>query len=281
MASLTGTHAHDLGASAATAAAQPGQREYVAGRAIFAYQSILDDRGVGITATSEADWFAAENVRSRLTSSAWKPADAGEQALIFESDTLGKTIDYLGIAAHNLRSMGASIVLQSSDDGATWADIVSHAPSTDAPFLLTFSEVSKLHFRLVVNVASGAFPAIGVVMLGQRLPLQRALYVGHRPAPFSRDIVYKTAESEGGNIIGRTIIRRFNETSIEIRRITPTWFRQQLLPFQRAAEVQPFFFLWRTDYADEVIYGVIDNAPRPSNEHQSFMAVDYTMRGLA
>lgn len=274
----------DLGASTAATVA-PGQRESVAGRALIAYRSILDSYDVSIAATSAAAGYAAVNVKSRLTHSGWRPSAGGAQSLTFMAADLGKTVDYLGIAGHNLFSKGATIDLLASDDGVTYSSLLGggYLPTSDAPFLLQVASSAKKYFRLTVNVAGVAYPTIAVVMLGEVLRLQRGIYVGHRPAPFSRDVAYNASESEGGQIIGRSVVRRMSETDITLKRITPTWFRDYLLPFQRAAEESPFFFLWNTGtrYSAEVIYGMLTNQPRPSNEHQSFMAVDYSIRGLA
>jgi hypothetical protein len=264
----------------------PHDKDYVVGQAAIGYRSFLDAYDVTIAASSETAGFAGVNVKSRLTHQGWKPSATGAQYLTFTAADNGQNVDYLGIAAHNLASKGASLDFQWSDDGTSWTTLLNngHVPVSDAPFLLTFTSVAKRRFRLQVNVDGGNFPTIAVVMFGELLPLQRGIYVGHRPAPFSRDVVYNTSESEGGQIIGRSVVRRMNETEITLRRLRPAWLRANLVPFQRAAEEQPFFFVWKKDdatYVREVIYGVLGNQPRPVNEHQSFMAVDYSIRGLA
>ncbi len=268
----------------AAPAATPGQAEYVEGRAIIAYQSMLDAADVSIAASSAASGFAAVNVKSRLTYSGWKPSAGGAQTLTF-TGTAGHTVDYLGIAGHNLFSQQATLDLQSSDDGVTWASLLGGgvAPVSDAPLLLIFTESAKNHFRLVVNVAGAAYPTLAVVMLGQRMPLQRGIYVGHRPAPLNRELTYHTNDSEGGQMIGRSVVRRANRTALSFSRLTPSWLRSTWMPFQRAAETLPFFFMWNTQprYRGEVIYGQMMNQPEPVNSHQSFMSVELEIRGLA
>lgn len=284
-ASLSGTHALDLGASTAAAAAAMPNKEAVEGRALIGYESILDSYDVTITPSTETTGYSGQNVKTRLTHAGWKPSATGAQSLTFTAADLGKTVDYLGIAAHNLKSKAATIDLQYSDDGSSWTSLLSggYAPTSDAPFMLTVASTSKRYFKLVVNVSGVDYPTIGVVMLGERLSLQRGIYVGHRPASFSRSVTYNTSESEGGQIIGRSVVRRLNETDVSLKRITPTWYRSHLADFEEAALESPFFFMWNTDdrYKGEVIFGVLAGDPRPVNEHQSFMAVDYTIRGLA
>lgn len=277
---ITGNLVEGLAGTAALA----HEKEYVVGSAIIAYQSILDDYDVTITASSEASGYAGVNVKSRLTHSGWKPSSSGTQYLTFAAST-GKRVNYLAIAAHNLASKAAVIDLEYSDDGgSTWTSILeTYAPASDAPLLLLFDAQERLHYRLAVTVSGADYPTLAVVMLGARLALQRGIYVGHAPAPFSRKARFNVDMSEGGHILGRSVVSRAHTASIPLRRITPAWYREYLDPFLESAEELPFFFLWNTDdrYKGEVIFGELTNEPEPVNEHKSFMGVDLAMRGLA
>ena len=267
----------------ATEGLQPKQKEYIEGRAVIGYHSILDDYDVTISASSEAAGFAAVNVKSRLTHSGWKPAASGAQYLNVTASA-GKAVDYIGLAAHTLASKAAVIDLEYSDDGASWTSILGgYAPISDAPFLLLFAAQERLRYRLAVTPGGAELPTVGVVMLGARLALQRGIYVGHRPAPFNRKNRFNIDLSEGGQILGRAVVRQANETEVDLRRITPAWERAYLAPFLRAAEEQPFFFLWNTDdrYKGEVMFAELTNEPEPVNDHKSFMACSLSLRGLA
>ncbi len=265
-------------------AAQPGQLAFIDGRAIIAYESILDDGDVSLAATTEAAEFEVENLTDRLTYSAWQPSAGGTQYVTITAGS-GKSVDYLGIAAHNLASKGATIDFEYSDDGVVWTSVLGgYVPITDAPLLLLFAQQQRQRFRLAVNVNGAALPTIGVLMLGERLSLQRGIFVGHRPAPFARKRRFLTEESDSGQIIGSVAIAKANETAAKISRITPSWYREFLDPFlERAVDREPFFFMWNTDdrYKGEVLYGVMTNEPEPVHDHQSFMEVTIEMRGLA
>ncbi len=268
--------------SPSTTSLQPQQAEYVVGSAIIGYKSMLDASDVVITATSETTNFAAVNVATRLTYSGWRPSAGGTQYLTF-TGSVGHKVNYLAVAGHNLFSKGATCDLEYFD-GTNWISMLSgYAPVSDSPFMLIFTAKEALAYRIRVDVSGTAYPTIAAVLLGERLELQRGIYVGHRPAPFSREVSYLTETSEGGQFLGRAVLRRATTTDIAFRNITPTWSRAYLVPFIIAAETQPFAFMWNTDdrYKGEVIYGYVTNPVQLSNAHQSFMSCDLSIRGLA
>lgn len=267
----------------ASLAPTPGQKEYVDGRAIIGYQSLLDSADIAIAATSAASGYPASAIKSRLTAGGWRPSANGAQYLTF-TGSRGHKADYLVLAGHNLASKGAVIDLE-YHDGTSWLSMLSgHAPVSDSPIMLLFTQREALAYRLRVDVAGVAYPTIATVLLGARLSLQRGIYVGHNPAPYSPDVDFVTEESEGGNIVGSTVLSTSFSTSVSLRRITPTWFRAYMAPFLLVARRKtPFAFMWNTDdrYKGEVIYGTLTNRPSFGNEHQSFMGGDLEIRGLA
>lgn len=261
----------------------PGQAAYVDGRAVIGYLSMLDAIDVAITATSETDGFSPENVKSRLTYGGWRPSAAGANYLTFTGD-VGHKVNYLCIAGHNLASKGATIDLEAFDGSAWYSVLGSVALDDDAPAMFIFDDEERLAYRLLVNVSGVDFPTIAAVLLGERLDLQRGIYVGHAPAPYSPDVDFLTEESEGGQIIGSSVLSTQYETEIEFKNITPAWFRAYLAPFVRvAARKQPFCFMWNTDdkYKGEVIYGTASGRLSFKNQHQSFMQGSVGIRGLA
>lgn len=270
----------------ATIAPVFGQKDFVDGRAVIGYKSILDDYDVSIFASSEASGFDVENIVDRLTYNGWKPNAGGTQTVEIVCES-GKPVDYLAVSAHNLNSKGVAIDLRYSDDnGATWISAINggFVPVSDAPFMVLFTRQDRVRFQVVLSIPGSDLPTIGVIMLGPRLSLQRGIYVGHGPAPFSRRRRFLTEESDGGQIIGSVVMAKASETDIDIKKITPAWYREFMDPFvKRAVDQEPFFWLWNTDdrYKGEVIYGVLTGEPSPVNEHQSFMALALSVRGLA
>jgi hypothetical protein len=261
----------------------PHQKEYVAGRAVIGYDSILDESDVSITATSETDGFSPASVKSRLTFSGWRPSVAGANYLTF-TGSRGHKVNYLCIAGHNLASKGVTGDLEAYDGSAWYSVLDGFVATSDAPLMLVFGDEERLAYRLKLNVVDVAYPTIAAVLLGERLDLQRGIYVGHAPAPYSPDVDFLTEESEGGQVIGSVALGTQYDTGVSLKHITPAWFRSHFAPFLTVARRKvPFCFMWNTDdrYKGEVIYGTLTNRPAFSNDHKSFMSGELGIRGLA
>lgn len=79
----------------------------------FYYQKALS----GLTATSTAAGYSVQNLYNMLESTLWKATSSADQEIVFDAGS-GQTYtaDYLAIANHNLKDVGATIALQFSDD---------------------------------------------------------------------------------------------------------------------------------------------------------------------
>lgn len=186
-------------------------------------------------------------------------------------------IDTLAIGAHNLADDSISYKWQySSTDGGAYTDIITDTLAlTNNPKLTVFTSLNVRKVRLAIT-GSGGFK-IGVLSGGESLQLQRPKYGGVNPAPLNAVTDYFNNRSEAGEWIGRTIRRRGFESSIDLVRITPTWYRDYFQPFVESAKVAPFFYSWRPeDYPDDVVYCWTDTDIRPSNSgKREFMNVNF------
>src|SRR5690606_14299113 len=173
-----------------------------------------------IAADEETDDEPAVNIANPSTYLKWRGTTTGTQAVTV---TLGSAADvnYFAIAKHNLGSTGATVKLQSSDDGSSWTDASDAVePSTDYALICEFDTVFAKYFRLYIEPGSEA-PSIAVMYLGEILPLQRTIYVGHSPITLSRSTIVSTGRAEAGQFLGRHIRREFIETSVDLQNLTP------------------------------------------------------------
>lgn len=132
-------------------------------------------------------------------------------------------------------------------------------------------------------MASGNdIPRCAVLYCGKLLVLQRRFYVGHVPINYGRKVNVISGQSESGQFLGRIVTGRATATSVALQNLTPTWVRQNLVPFLRAAEDQPFFFAWRPQtYPREVGYAWLTNNPEPMNQRPNgMMSCTLQMSGI-
>lgn len=200
---------------------------------------------------------------------AWISVDAGEAI----------ECDYFGIASHTLGSTGASIVCQYSLDNITWVDITSASFTADTPIIISFAAVTARYWRLYVT---GEVPAIGVWYVGKGLQMQRPIYGGHSPITMSRNTTTRNNRSEGGQFLGRYIVRSGVSSKYSYKNLTASWVRSCFDKFILSAREYPFFIAWRPlDFPREVAYGWTTDDISPSNMGiKDLMQVDFQVQGI-
>ena len=187
-----------------------------------------------------------------------------------------KTVDYFGLVGD---MNGATVALQSSTDNSTWTTQQTQSGLTDRINMFLFLPVSARYWRLLITVA---IPSIAVVYIGQALDMQRMIYQGHTPLTLSRTTELSNNISEGGQYLGRSIIRKGAKTGFGWQHLKADWYRANFDPFVKAARTAPFFIAWRpSQYPSEMGFVWVDGDIAPSNSGpRDFMAVDMNVMGL-
>jgi hypothetical protein len=187
-----------------------------------------------------------------------------------------RIVDYVGIVGD---IEGAGLAIESSEDGTTWAQIAAEDGITDRINMFLFEPRFARFFRVVV---SGVAAKIAVVYMGQALAMQRPIYQGHTPLNLSRETELSNNMSEGGQYLGRSIIRMGAKTSASWSHLRADWYRANFDPFVRAAITAPFFVAWRpAKFANELGFCWTDADISPSNTGpRDFMSVDMNFKGL-
>lgn len=186
--------------------------------------------------------------------------------------------DYLAIHAHNLASVGSAITLQGSSDGQVWTTVAGpFSPATNGPQLWRFPPQSFAQWRVSIT---GTGVALGVVQAGMLLVLPEGVYGGEEPATLNRKPKILNAESEGGQLLGRSRIRQGAGTTIRQERVLASWVRSTWAPFARHAETRPFFYAWRSGaYPGEVIYGWSTKPATAKQGTAQYMSVGIDVEG--
>jgi hypothetical protein len=118
--------------------------------------------------------------------------------------------------------------------------------------------------------------------MGQALTMQRRIYQGHTPLTLSRDTELSNNVSEGGQYLGRSIIRKGASTSAQWTHLNASWYRANFDPFVKSARTNPFFIGWRPlQYPNELGFVWTDSDIAPQNTGpRDFMSVGVNFRGL-
>lgn len=201
-----------------------------------------------VTATSALAAYPASNLGNPSTASdmEWRASPlASPPADIYLTVALGTptSLDYIGLARHNLGSSGALVSVEHLD--GTWQELIGPTGlSDDKAAMFQWAPGSYSSIRLRIQPGSAA-PRIAVMYCGLLTKLPRNIYVGHTPVLFGRRTNVYTGRSEHGDYLGRVVLNRTLETDVSMSNCPPEYFRSDIHPFFVAAEEIPFFFAWR------------------------------------
>lgn len=226
------------------------------------------------SATSAATDFFTDAPNDSLTYEFWSPATLpGTWTL---TPSAAASADYCCIAGHNLGTTGATLTVEYESAPSVWTTILGPVSvSNDSPIFAIFRRRTGTGFRVTVNGSTA--PRLAVVRFGVAMQMQQPLYGGHTPLILSRQTTMRSNKSTTGEFLGRTRLRNARSTAIEWTHLRADWVRENWLPFEFAAEEDPFFLAWRPEtFPDDVGYCYIDSgqSPAPSNMGiRDFMSV--------
>ena len=192
------------------------------------------------------------------------------------------SVDYVGIAAHNLGSLGCTVYLESSPDNAAWTTRLTMVPADDTTIVGLITSVSARYWRL--RITGTTAPTIGIVYLGQVLAMQRNLYGGHTPLNLARITAVRPVMSETGQWLGATQERKGFATSFAWKNLTAAWYRANFDPFVATnPRARPFFIAWRPKtFPAETGYCWATDDIKPSNTGtKDLMEVGMSVEGFS
>jgi len=227
-----------------------------------------------VSATSETTGFEKENAYDGLTFDWWLPT-AGSTNYLTVDNGSALSADYWFIYQHNLHENGGSVKLQYSTDNfsSSIVDVGTAVTPTDAsPIFREFASISARYWRFEIITTSSPIASsyIGVAMIGPALELENTLPVdASNFLYYARDNVYINNVAERGATLGRSLIRKGLKGTINLRFITPSWFRSNWDNFMDHAEQKPFVFSSDpTNYPDESVLCYLEGKqtqPRPTS----------------
>ena len=208
-----------------------------------------------------------------------------------------KTVDYIGIAKHNLANQ--RLKLSASSNGVDYVDVVEFIPTDNNALMIIFEAISARYFKLerlsyggasmefnfysqsYSTVTDAAFAQIAVLNIGRALEMQRMIFGGHNPAKLGREAEIRPNTSEGGAFLGRSIIRQGAQCEYSFSNLEGNWYRAYFDPFAAHALTKPFFIAWRPfGYANECQFAWTDKPIKPANTGpNNWLSVSFNVIG--
>lgn len=251
---------------------------------IIGYQNLVTDSN--ISATSGASGYPVSNLANVSTFLRWKASVVTQQYITILLDT-PDDIDYLAVARHNFGSNGNVVSVEGLNDATSsptdWFELVGETLlADDSAVIFRFTPQPLLAIRLRIQAGTAAAFA-AVMYVGKLLILQRRIYVGHTPVIYGRSQSLANHMSINGEFLGRIVLSEKIGSEVEMKNLTPGWYRAYMEPFLLAARDQPFFFGWRPgDYPYESGFVWLTADPKPSNQlPNGMMQVQLSMAGIS
>jgi hypothetical protein len=242
---------------------------------IIGYENLLTE---GTVVGSDTN---PENAYDWLAYDSWETSATGGNLAL----TLGsaQSADYFAFHGHDLDEVaGAGQIKLQYDPGGGLTDIPETiiTPSDGRTTLVTFGARSSTSWKVIVS-GNTAAANIALIAFGTRLDLEQKFWTGFEPVVMARKDVIQPVTSEGGNQLGRSLIRTGISGTIPLSHLSPSWVRDNLDDFLIHQQTKGFFLQWKPDlYPDEVAWCWTDNTPRPMNMSPKKMSADITFQGL-
>jgi hypothetical protein len=208
--------------------------------------------------TTEAGYYAA-SLADGLEYTHWKANAGGAQSVTLDLGVgNAQAADALGVKKHNLKTVGATVSVESSDDGAVWTPrLAGFVPSTDKALLKTFASATARYWRIGLAGCTAA-PQMAVAVVGPRIDFP---YPPNSPfVPSEEGIEGETNRSKLGVLLGVTVRWKTFRVRATWTRLLRTWLDANLAPFWdgHASNLKPFFWGWDLSaYPDKVHYGAV------------------------
>ena len=218
-----------------------------------------DDKVVSASATGSAAGYPPESALTWQTFERWKPDDDGDTLTVTFPET---EIEAICFGAHTL-SVCDLIIIEVEVNGV-WEEIfttglsppdwtlvadftsdiyVFREAADDESTMLLITPRLATGIRVTVFY-QGAAPTIGKFFAGPLLTMLRPFYQGHSPAKLSRDDVVLPSESESGEWLGRSVIRKGRSANMSWNNLPAPWYRENFDPLAEHLVSNPCFIAW-------------------------------------
>ena len=217
-----------------------------------------DNTLVNGSATAVSDNVGAANMLTPSTYDKWRPTSDG-LALLTGSSQL---CNYIGIAAHNLGSDGVTLIVRVSNGGG-FTEVYNQLATSNEALFIRFT--AGTYDRVELSIAGSTKPEVGVVFLGLELEMMRPIFSGHQPSVLNATDVMTPQMSDGGQFLGKQIVRQGYKTSADFQHLTDEWYRDKFQPFVEHAKTRPYFWAWNLlESPGDIVYAWTNGNIGPS-----------------
>lgn len=247
------------------------------GESFIAYDSFFLRDDAAVTVDSEDTGQEIDNGTSWFTyGGGWQTSNPGVHNInvSFAQTEEGQCF---ALHKHNLFDLGITVKLQSSQDGISFDDVAGseQTPGDNSTFFfVAASAIAAPFWRIVLTGHTEGTLRIAQIFIGPSFQVFQSPHTGWIPPNLALNDTFINSRSDGGDFLGRSLVRRGSKTAFTITPIPESWVRQFWLTFMLAAEEHPFYYSWdNVNFPEEVAYcyteGKIDTPMYVTHRHFS------------
>lgn len=167
------------------------------------------------------------NILDPATYNFWQ-APGGPGAQINVNTANQRTYGGVGIAAHNMGTVGATVVISQSSDGVSYSPIISYTAMSNEDVLFLFNTVSTANLRINFSTST----AVGVVIAGPTLTFPSTPIDAYTPAQHSKRYTKYFNNSLQGQFLGNRVMGSGGNMSVQFPHIQRDWVDGPLIGFE-------------------------------------------------
>lgn len=237
---------------------------WVQGSSYIGYDNaLLRSDGVVVPSAEDAGFPATNATSWLITGGGWQITTTDSNPITLALTlAAAENFNSYGIYKHNLGDLTATIKLQHSSDGSSWTDLTGSEKNivdNKAIFFVGTGQTA-LYWRLHISaIAVGETMTIGQAFVGPSLAMFSPPEPGFTPPNLALNNKYISSRADGGDFLGRSLIRRGSKTGFSNSVVHKDWVRANWQDVMEAIEKTPFYYGWdTTNYPSEVAFCFIE-----------------------
>lgn len=236
---------------------------WVQGSSYLGYDNAFLRAGAVASADAEDAGFPASNAVSWLiTGGGWRASSVTDVTLNLTLPA-AEMLNSFALYKHNLGTLGGiTVKLQHSSDGVIWVDFTGSAqiPADDGCIFFIGAATTARYWRInFANIPVASTLILGQAFIGSSLRMFNAPEPGFTPPQFALNNKYISSRADGGDFLGRSLIRKGAKMSFNNSIVHKDWMRDNWAAVMAAIEKTPFYYAWdSTNYPDEVAFCYVD-----------------------
>jgi hypothetical protein len=236
---------------------------WVQGASYIGYDNLYLRMLATVVANAEDTGQTGALAVSWLTySGGWQATGVGVKTLTVSFPLVGEDANSYGVYKHNLGTLGLTVKLQHSSDGVAWTDLIGSAkvPANDEAIFFIGATINAKFWRIhIAGLLAGETLIIGQAFIGPSLRVFAPPEAGFTPPNLGLNSDFITSRSDGGDFLGRSLIRKGSKSGFLITNVAAAWVRSDWLPLIKEVEKHPFYYGWdNVNHADEVAFCYTD-----------------------